>query len=184
LQIEIREKAAKVLKLYKYGMRNIIFPYINNILKKLTNIDNDKDATEKEYIGGYEVLGSVKINSLEIETKILNPEVDGIDCIEDALKYGSILYYGDGLNELGNTTIIAHNDSSNFINLKNIEVDDEIVIVDDKGLETKYTVIEKKDVEPDDFTALLPMEENSTELTLITCNSEGTTRLAVKAISK
>jgi len=43
LQIEIREKAAKVLKLYKYGMRNIIFPYINNILKKLTNIDNDKD---------------------------------------------------------------------------------------------------------------------------------------------
>lgn len=43
MQIEIREKAAKVLKLYKYGMRNIIFPYINNILKKLTNIDNDKD---------------------------------------------------------------------------------------------------------------------------------------------
>ena len=44
MQIEIREKAAKVLKLYKYGMRNIIFPYINNILKKLTNIDNDKES--------------------------------------------------------------------------------------------------------------------------------------------
>lgn len=44
LQIEIREKVVKVLKLYKHGMRNIVFPDINSILKKLTNIDNDKDV--------------------------------------------------------------------------------------------------------------------------------------------
>lgn len=46
LQVEIREKAIKVLKLYKHGMKNIIFPDIDSILKKLTNINNDKDVSK------------------------------------------------------------------------------------------------------------------------------------------
>lgn len=46
LQIEIREKAVKVLKLYKHGMKNIIFPDVNSILKKLTNINNDKEVSK------------------------------------------------------------------------------------------------------------------------------------------
>lgn len=37
LQEEIIFKANKVLNLYKHGMKNIVFPNINNILKKLEN---------------------------------------------------------------------------------------------------------------------------------------------------
>lgn len=47
-----------------------------------------------------------------------------------------------------------------------------------------YTVIKKENCEPDDFSKLLPMEENSREITLVTCESEGTQRLVIKAIAK
>lgn len=142
---------------------------------------NDKN---KEYIGGYEVIGNVKVENLGIDTKVLNPIHDGTDYTEDALKNGAIEYYGNGINEIGNCTILAHNDSSNFFNLKDIKIDDEIIVKDAEGLEVTYTVIETKTVEATDFSGLLPMEENSREVTLITCDEGATTRLVVKAISK
>lgn len=139
---------------------------------------------EKEYLGGYEVIGNVEIKNLGMDVKILNPELDGTDYTEDALKYGAVLYYGEEINEIGNCTIIAHNDASNFFNLKNIEIDNELTVTNSDGLEVTYTVIEKKSVEPDDVSVVLPMEENSREITLITCDDEATTRLVVKAIAK
>jgi LPXTG-site transpeptidase (sortase) family protein len=146
-----------------------------------SNIDGDE---EKEYVGGYEVLGSIKFTSLGIDVKVLNPTIDEIDYTDDALTYGAILYYGDGLNKLGNTTVIAHNDANNFFNLKNAEVNSEFTVTDSNGITTTYTVIEIKNIQPDDLSVLLPMEENSREITLITCDEAGTERLAVKAISK
>jgi LPXTG-site transpeptidase (sortase) family protein len=144
----------------------------------------ETDDSKKEYVGGYEVLGEVKINGLGIDVKVLNSKIGDTDYTDDALKHGAVLYYGDGINEPGNTTIIAHNNADNFYNLKNLEVDDEFTVVGSNSEEITYTVIEIKNVEPDDLSVLLPMEENSTEITLITCETEGTTRLVVKAISK
>lgn len=142
-----------------------------------------KDSN-KEYVGGYEVVGNVNIANLGIDVKVLDPNLDGTDYTEDALKNGAIEFYGEGLNEIGNCTILAHNSSSNFFNLKNIEVDDELTVTSSDGIEVKYTVIEKKSVQPDDMSVFLPMEQDSREVTLITCEEGATTRLVVKAISK
>ena len=68
--------------------------------------------------------------------------------------------------------------------LKDAEIDSEFVVTDETGTKTTYTVVDIKTTEPDDFSSLLPMEENSKEITLITCDEAGTARLAVKAISK
>ena len=144
------------------------------------NINENK----KEYIGGYEVLGSIEFSSLGINVKVLNSNIEGTNYINDALEYGAVLYYGEGLNEMGNTTVIAHNDANNFFNLNQAEVDAEFTVTDESGLATTYTIIEKKSVQPDDLSVLLPMEESSREITLITCDEAGTERLAVKAISK
>ena len=145
---------------------------------------NSEDKDEKEYLAGYEVLGEIKISYLGIDVKVLNPDIKGVDYTNDCLENGAVLYYGDGLNELGNTTIIGHNRSSSFFGLKNLEIDDEITVIDQDKNSVNYTVIEIMHVEPDDLSVLLPMEENSREITLITCESEGTTRLAIKAIAK
>lgn len=141
-------------------------------------------SNKKEYLGGYEVLGEIKIPNIGVDVKVLNPELNGEKYIEDSLKNGAIFYYGEGLNELGNTVILGHNSSDSFFGLKELEVDDKITVIDQNNNTKKYTVIEITNCEPDDFSKFLPMEKNSREITLITCESEGTQRLVVKAIAK
>ena len=80
--------------------------------------------------------------------------------------------------------ILGHNSSDSFFGLKELEIDDSITVIDQKGNSKVYTVIEVSDCEPDDFSKFLPMEKNSREITLITCESEGTQRLVIKAIAK
>ena len=149
----------------------------------LGNITSD-DKEEKEYIGGYEVLGQIKVTSVGVDVKVLNPILDGESYVDDSLNYGAVLYDGEGLDELGNTVVIGHNSSDSFFGLKELEVDDKITVIDQKGISKNYTVIEISNCEPDDFSKFLPLEENSREITLITCESEGTQRLCIKAIAK
>lgn len=147
------------------------------------NITSD-DKEEKEYIGGYEVLGQIKATNVGVDVKVLNPILDGVNYVDDSLDYGAILYYGEGLNELGNTVILGHNSSDSFFGLKELEIDDSITVVDQKGNSKDYTIIEVTTCEPDDFSKFLPIEENSREITLITCESEGTQRLVIRATAK
>ena len=114
----------------------------------------------------------------------MDPEIDGENYIEDSLKNGAILYDGEGINELGNTVILGHNSSDSFFGLKDIKKDDKITVIDQNGISKIYTVIEIGECEPDDFSKFLPMEKNSREITLITCKTDGTQRLFVKAIAK
>ena len=149
-----------------------------------TNITSDDKKEVKEYVGGYEVLGQIKVSKLGVDVKVLNPVLNGTSYIDDSLKNGAILYYGEGLNELGNTVILGHNTSSSFLGLKDAKVNDAITVVDQKGTSKNYTIIEITECEPDDFSKFLPMEKNSREITLITCKTEGTKRLVIKAIAK
>ena len=147
------------------------------------NIEGEDDE-KKEYIGGYEVLGEIKVDNVGVDVKVLNPELDGERYVDDSLENGAVLYYGEGLNEIGNTVILGHNASDSFFGLKKVKVDDSIAVVDQKGDSVDYTVIEITNCEPDDFSKFIPMEENSREITLITCEAEGTQRLVIKAIAK
>lgn len=147
-----------------------------------TNITDNEE--KEEVAGGYKVLGEIKINNVGVDVKILNPEIDGVSYIDDSLEYGAVYYYGEELDEIGNTVILGHNSSNSFLGLKELEIDDTIEITDKNGYTTNYTVIEKTTCESDDFSKFLPMEENSREVTLITCDSEGTQRLVVKAIAE
>ena len=148
------------------------------------NITSNDQEELKEYIGGYEVLGRVKATSVGVDVKVLNPVIEGESYIDDSLGHGAILYSGEGLNELGNAVILGHNTSDSFLGLKELEPDDAITVIDQKGNSKIYTVIEVTSCEPDDFSKFLPMEKISREITLITCESEGTKRLVIKAIAK
>lgn len=148
------------------------------------NLTEDKDEKKKEYIGGYEVLGELKSSKAGINVKVLDPEIDGEKYVEDSLQYGAIYYYGEKLDDIGNSVILGHNTTNSFYGLKELEPDDSITFTDQNGNTTNYTVIEKLNCEPDDLSSLLPMEEDTRELTLVTCETEGTQRLVIKATAK
>ena len=149
-----------------------------------TVASEDKENTEEkenEYIGGYEVIGNIQIEKINLNASILNPEIEEISYIDDALRYGVVKLYGDKINEIGNFCMIAH-DTSEFVNLNQVIVGDAITVYDENGEKMNYTVTEIMHVSPEDLTVLLP-NEYETEITLITCEEGTTTRLVVKAVN-
>lgn len=133
-------------------------------------------ALEEKY-EGFEVLGKIRIDKLNIEQYILNSSD------EAALEKGVTKLYGGTLNDYGNFCIAGHNYENVFQKLNELQVGDSFTIIDMNLEETEYEIKEITSVEPDDLSVLLPSEENI-EITLITCENVSTTRLVVKAEKK
>ncbi len=133
--------------------------------------------TLEEQYEGFEVLGKIKINKINIEQYILN----SLDTT--ALEKGVTKLYGGNLNDYGNFCIAGHNYENIFQKLNELIVGDTFIIIDKNLEETEYEITEIISVEPDDLTCLLPNEEKI-EITLITCENVSTTRLVVKAQKK
>lgn len=125
-------------------------------------------------ISGYKVLGQVIIKDLDIEQYILNlPE-------DEALKNGVAKLYGSSLNSNGNFCIAGHNYEGVFKDLEKLNVGDKIIIKDTKNVEYEYKVTSVKNVEPDNLECLM-QDTSKVEITLITCDTGGTSRVVVKA---
>ena len=146
-----------------YGSKHFTNKKNNNDNQVVPVVASNIQKDTKKYLGGYEIIGKVKIEKLGISVDIINPILDGNNYTDDALNYGAVLYYGKKLNDIGNCTIIGHNTANVFINLKNIANDDEIVIENDNGNEIVYKVVSIESVEPSDVSVVLPTEENSKE---------------------
>ena len=130
-------------------------------------------ALETHY-EGYEVLGKIKIEKLNVEQYILNSSDDS------ALKKGVTKLYGGELNDYGNFCISGHNYENVFQRLNELEIGDCFTIIDKDLSEAEYQIKEIISVEPDDLTPLIP-NKDTIQITLITCENIGTTRLVVKA---
>ncbi len=144
--------------------------------KKVEEVVADEEETPKmiETIEGYNVLGKIIIEDLNIEQYIL-------DSIEDeALENGVGKLYGGDLNDYGNFCIAGHNYEEVFQKLEELEEGDTFYILDKNLEKTYYEIKEIDSVEPDDLTCLLQNEE-LIEMTLITCENASTTRLVIKA---
>ncbi len=134
-------------------------------------------STLEDNYEGFEVLGKIKIDKLNVEQYILN------SLENSALDKGVIKLYGEKLNDKGNFCIAGHNYENVFERLNELIVGDSFIIIDKDLKETEYEIKEIISVEPDDLTCLLPNLEK-TEITLITCENLATTRLIVKAEKK
>lgn len=137
-------------------------------------VTEEKTPAMEETINGYDVLGKIKIEKLGIDTYIL-------DSIEsEALKVAAGKINGGDINEEGNFCVIGHNYDEIFAKLLGIEKEEKIILVDEESKESTYTVTDVYTVEPEDLNPLLNVEDK-TVLTLITCETTGTTRLVVVA---
>lgn len=134
----------------------------------------EEPVTMEKTLNGYDVLGKIKINNLGIDTYI----VDSIE--SEALKVAAGKINGGEINQEGNFCIIGHNYDEIFAKLLEIEKEENIILVDTDNNECVYKVTDVYTVEPEDLKPLLDVTDK-TVLTLITCETTGTTRLVVVA---
>lgn len=102
---------------------------------------------------------------------------------ENLLKVSPCKFYGDSPKTYGNICIAGHNynNSMFFSNLFLLDNNDEIYIYDTNDEKYTYIVFKSYEVIPSDLSPLFDYENNSKELTLITCNNLNSNRLIIKA---
>lgn len=92
-------------------------------------------------------------------------------------------FWGNRINEIGNVTFAGHNNLNGtmFGKIKNLEIGDIIELTDIQNVTLKYKIYKTSIIDPNDISCILPEQENTREVTLITCTNGNKNRLIVKA---
>ncbi len=139
--------------------------------------DNAIGSDLPEKIGNYTVIGEIVIDKIGVKNSIL----ESTD--EISLNLSVTKFYGpNGINHAGNFCIIGHNYSQFFKRLKDMEKGDTFYVVN-KQEQTKvtYKIYDIYTCNPTDLKCIDQNEDGKKEVTLITCNPGGLTRLICKA---
>ena len=151
------------------------------VLQENNNVIEQEEKNEEEItqIGGYAVIGKIKIPKIELEDVILEKTTD------DSLDLGLTKFWGPEMNEIGNFSITGHNykidRSELFSKLDNLTVGDTFSLEDQKGRCVTYKVYNKYIVNPKDTTPIDQNKDGKREVTLITCTRGAKERIIIKA---
>ena len=101
-----------------------------------TSTGNSSSSNGKPMYKGFYVLGYIEIPKTGIKYPILE------SVTTKSLQVSVAYYYGPGLNQVGNTTIVGHNYRSGafFGKNKQLKNGDIIYITDNSGQKIKYTI--------------------------------------------
>ena len=149
---------------------------IANINEELKNSDNPITEID-EQIQGHKVVGIIKIPKIELEYPILETTS------KETLNLSITKFWGNQINEIGNVTLAGHNNLNGtmFGKTKKLEVGDVIELTDIQNVTLKYKVFKIYVIDPNDISCILPEQEGTREVTLITCTNGNKNRLIVKA---
>ena len=129
-----------------------------------------------EKMGNYEVLGKLVIDKIGVEKNIL------AICENDSLKLSPSKLYGPDLNESGNFVVSGHNWNNMLKRLSEMQVGDTLYMVNKQTkAKVEYKVYNMYTCVPEDLSCLDQNSDGSREVTIITCNPGGATRLICKA---
>lgn len=148
----------------------IIFVNLNHKEENEVTPTSASEAKNEKYT----MLGKIKIDKIGVEQPILDTRED------EALEKGVIKLYGGNLNEPGNFCIAGHNYDGIFGKLNEMQTGDEFQIINPQNQESSYQIVDITTVEPTNLDVLKP-QENSSQITLITCENFSTQRLIVTA---
>lgn len=151
---------------------------LENISIEKQNSNNNEPINEiKQEIQGNKVVGIIKIPKIELEYPIL--ETTSVE----TLKLSITKFWGKQINEIGNVTLAGHNNLSGtmFGKTKKLEIGDIIELTDIQNVTLKYEIFDKFVIDPNDISCILPVEEDTREVTLITCTNGNKNRLILKA---
>lgn len=149
---------------------------IANINKELKNSDEPIKEINQQ-IQGHKVVGIIKIPKIELEYPILE------NTTKETLNLSITKFWGNQINEIGNVSLAGHNNLNGtmFGKTKRLEVGDIIELTDIQNVTLKYKVFKMYVIDPNDISCILPEQEGTREVTLITCTNGNKNRLIVKA---
>lgn len=151
------------------------------VLSEIRNAETENpDNVIKEIdaeIEGYKVVGIIKIPKIDIEYPILE-KTD-----KTSLNLSITKFWGEKINQIGNVVLAGHNNLNNkmFGKIDKLENGDIIELTDSQMVTVKYEVFKTYIVDPNDIQCILPEDESTREVTLITCTNGDKERFIVKA---
>lgn len=161
-----------------------------SIVQTAVNIDKNtlKDAkvAEKKVVikkaiasdgKSYDAIAYLSIPSLGIEYPVLSKTSEAL------MKVSLNKYWGANPNQVGNMCIVGHNYNDNrfFGKLNQIQMGAEIIITEMDGESLSYYVYETDMIDPYDTACTSQKTNGKKEITLITCNVDGSQRFIAKA---
>ena len=125
-------------------------------------------------IEGYKVIGIINI---DIEYPILEKTET------KSLNLSITKFWGQKINQKGNVVLAGHNNINNrfFGKINRLEIGDIIELTDNQMVTIQYKVFTKYKVDPNDISIINADDENTREVTLVTCTNGAKERLIVKA---
>ena len=133
---------------------------------------------EKQYLEGYEVVGTIKIPKTGIEYPVLS------QVTKKSLETSVAILYGPGVNQPGNTVIVGHNYRNQrfFSNNDKLANGDTVILTDVYGNVVTYVIYNMYYTSPDDADYMIrPVDDGVREVSLSTCNDDSTQRLIIWA---
>lgn len=170
-----------IIKKYIEGnkIENNIQSVLQEIKKEKQSDPNQIDVIKEidEEIEGYKVVGIINIPKINIEYPILEKTN------KESLKLSITKFWGEKINQKGNVVLAGHNNLNNkmFGKIDKLENGDIIELTDSQMVAVEYQVFDKYIIDPNDINCIFPVEENTREVTLITCTNRDKNRLVVKA---
>ena len=142
-----------------------------------TNQGTTNKTTSKVSYKGYSMIGTIQIP----KTKVKAPIVDKVTT--SSITSAAAVLYGPGLNEVGNTVIVAHNyrNGTFFSNNKKLVVGDKVYITDITGRKIEYTIYKTYLANETEFDYATRNTNGKREISLSTCTTDPTKRLVIWA---
>ena len=126
---------------------------------------------------GYTMIGTIQIP----RTNLKAPIVDKVT--PNSISAAVATLYGPGLNEIGNTVLVAHNyrNGTFFSNNKLLQVGDKIYITDVTGTKVEYSIYKTYTTSDMDFSYATRDTNGKREISLSTCTTDASKRLVIWA---
>ncbi len=128
----------------------------------------------------YSIIAILSIPELDKEFAILSRTTDELLKINPTKFEG--YEKGPEPNEAGNLCIVGHNyrNTKFFSKVPTLELGDTIILTDNYNRAITYVLYDKYEVDPSDISCLDQNTNGKKEVTLITCNDDGSKRVITK----
>ena len=142
-----------------------------------TPTTNKTTANRTSTYKGYSMIGTIQIP----KTKVKAPIVDKVT--PQSISAAVATLYGPGLNQIGNTVLVAHNyrNGTFFSNNKNLVIGDKIYITDQTGQKIEYSIYKTYTTSDTDFSYATRDTNGKREISLSTCTTDASKRLVIWA---
>ena len=149
-----------------------------NPLENINSVEtNQAQQSEKIYMEGYEVMGTIEIPKTGLKIPILE------EVTKKSLETSVAILYGVGLNQPGNTTIVGHNYRNGlfFSDNKKLSEGDIVKITDQTGTTITYKIYDIYQTSPSDAEYMQRDTAGAREISLSTCSDDSSARLIILA---